>query len=90
MELFANLLYGFGIALHPFNLLACLLGVFLGTLVGVLPGIGPPGAMAMLLPVTFSLPPVTAMIMLSGIYYGSMYGGSTTSILVNIPGSPLQ
>lgn len=88
MELFANLLYGFSIALHPLNLLACFIGVFLGTLVGVLPGIGPPGAMAMLLPVTFSLSPVTAMIMLSGIYYGSMYGGSTTSVLVNIPGEP--
>jgi putative tricarboxylic transport membrane protein len=83
-----SLVGGFGIALTPLNLFCCFVGVFLGTLVGVLPGIGPPSAMAMLLPVTFGLSPVTAMIMLSGIYYGSMYGGSTTSILVNIPGEP--
>ena len=74
--------------LGPLNLLCCFAGVFVGTLVGVLPGIGPVGAMAMLLPVTFSFSPVTAMIILSGIYYGTMYGGSTTSILVNIPGEP--
>lgn len=68
------------------NLVYCFIGVFVGTLVGVLPGIGPVGAMAILLPVTFGLPPTTAIIMLAGIYYGAMYGGSTTSILVNIPG----
>jgi putative tricarboxylic transport membrane protein len=79
-------LYGFGIAMEPWNLLACFAGVFVGTLVGVLPGIGPVGAMSLLLPITFGISPVTGIIMLAGIYYGSMYGGSTTSILVNIPG----
>ena len=81
-----GLLYGFSIALEPWNLLACFTGVFVGTLVGVLPGIGPVGAMSLLLPITFGISPVTGIIMLAGIYYGSMYGGSTTSILVNIPG----
>jgi putative tricarboxylic transport membrane protein len=81
-----GLLYGFNIALQPWNLLACFIGVFVGTLVGVLPGIGPVGAMSLLLPITFGISPVTGIIMLAGIYYGSMYGGSTTSILVNIPG----
>lgn len=81
-----NLLYGFSIALTPENLLFGLLGAFLGTLVGVLPGIGPVGSMALLLGLTYNLPPVTALITFAGIYYGSMYGGSTTSILVNIPG----
>jgi len=81
-----NLLYGFSIALTPMNLLFGLLGAFLGTVVGVLPGIGPVGAMALLLGLTYNLPPVTALITFAGIYYGSMYGGSTTSILVNIPG----
>ncbi|KYZ75110.1 transporter [Anaerosporomusa subterranea] len=81
-----NLLYGFSVALTPENLLFGLLGAFLGTLVGVLPGIGPVGSMALLLGLTYNLPPVTAIITFAGIYYGSMYGGSTTSILVNIPG----
>jgi putative tricarboxylic transport membrane protein len=81
-----GLLYGFSIALTPTNLFACLIGVFIGTIVGILPGIGPVGAMALLLPSTFALQPATALIMLAGIYYGSMYGGSTTSILVNVPG----
>ncbi len=81
-------LHGFSVALTPFNLLFGLLGAFLGTLVGVLPGIGPIGAMALLMGVTYSLPPSTALIMFAGIYYGSMYGGSTTSILLNIPGEP--
>lgn len=81
-----GLLYGFSVALAPANLLASLAGVAIGTLVGVLPGIGPVGAMALLLPSTFALAPTTALIMLAGIYYGSMYGGSTTSILVNVPG----
>jgi putative tricarboxylic transport membrane protein len=81
-----GLVYGFGVALTPANLLACFAGVVIGTIVGVLPGIGPVGAMALLLPSTFVLPPATALIMLAGIYYGSMYGGSTTSILVNVPG----
>jgi len=86
MSVLSTLFYGFGIALQPWNLLACFIGVFIGTLVGVLPGIGPAGAMSLLLPVTFGMSPVTGIIMLAGIYYGTMYGGSTTSILVNIPG----
>jgi putative tricarboxylic transport membrane protein len=81
-----GLVYGFGVALAPANLIACFAGVVIGTIVGMLPGIGPVGAMALLLPSTFVLPPATALIMLAGIYYGSMYGGSTTSILVNVPG----
>jgi putative tricarboxylic transport membrane protein len=80
------LLFGFSVALTPTNLLFGLAGAFLGTLVGVLPGIGPVGSMALLLGLTYKLPPVTALITFAGIYYGSMYGGSTTSILVNIPG----
>ena len=86
MNVLNDLLYGFGIVLQPWNLLSCFFGVFVGTLVGVLPGIGPAGAMSMLLPITFGISPVTGIIMLAGIYYGAMYGGSTTSILVNIPG----
>lgn len=86
MELLANLGLGLSTALTPLNLLYCLAGVFLGTLIGVLPGLGPTATIAMLLPVTFTLPPVSALIMLAGIYYGSQYGGSTTSILVNVPG----
>ena len=81
-----GLLYGFSIALTPGNLFACFIGVLVGTIVGILPGIGPVGAMALLLPSTFALEPATALIMLAGIYYGAMYGGSTTSILVNVPG----
>lgn len=81
-----GLLYGLHVAITPINLLFCFLGAFLGTLVGVLPGIGPVGSMALLLGLTYNLPPETALIMFAGIYYGSMYGGSTTSILVNIPG----
>ncbi len=81
-----GLLYGFSVALTPANLFACLVGVLVGTVVGILPGIGPVGAMALLLPSTFALEPATGIIMLAGIYYGSMYGGSTTSILVNVPG----
>jgi putative tricarboxylic transport membrane protein len=86
MELIANIGLGFSTALTPVNLLYCLAGVFLGTLIGVLPGLGPTATIAMLLPITFTLPPVSALIMLAGIYYGSQYGGSTTSILVNVPG----
>ena len=81
-----GLAYGFSVALMPTNLFACFLGVLVGTIVGILPGIGPVGAMALLLPSTFALQPATALIMLAGIYYGAMYGGSTTSILVNVPG----
>ena len=86
MELFEHLSLGFSAAMTGTNLLYCLAGVFLGTLIGVLPGLGPTATIAMLLPVTFALQPVTALIMLAGIYYGSQYGGSTTSILINLPG----
>src|SRR6202048_893733 len=85
-DLFSNLSLGFGVALTPINLLLCLIGALVGTLVGVLPGIGTIATVAMLLPITFGLPPVGALIMLAGIYYGAQYGGSTTSILINIPG----
>jgi len=84
--LFANLSLGFGVALSFQNLFYCLMGVVLGTLIGVLPGIGPVATIAMLLPVTFTLNPTSALIMLAGIYYGAQYGGSTTAILVNLPG----
>ncbi|WP_333844838.1 tripartite tricarboxylate transporter permease [Pelomicrobium sp.] len=86
MELLANLGIGFAAALSPENLLYCFIGVLLGTVIGVLPGLGPVATIAMLLPLTFTLPPVSALIMLAGIYYGAQYGGSTTAILVNLPG----
>jgi putative tricarboxylic transport membrane protein len=86
MDLLNYLGIGFSVALQPENLLYCFVGVFIGTLIGVLPGIGPVGAMSLLLPSTFKASPEAAIIMLAGIYYGAMYGGSTTSILVNIPG----
>ncbi len=86
MDLLGQLGSGFLIALSPENLFYCFAGVLIGTLVGVLPGIGPIAAMSLLLPATFAIPPTGAVIMLAGIYYGSMYGGSTTSILVRIPG----
>jgi putative tricarboxylic transport membrane protein len=86
MDILHNLFLGFQVALLPTNLLFCFVGVVIGTLVGVLPGIGPVGAMALLLPATFAVPLSSSLIMLAGIYYGAMYGGSTTSILVNIPG----
>ena len=76
----------FLVALEPLNLLVCFLGVLMGTLTGVLPGLGPTAAISLLIPATFSLTPVQSIIMLAGIYYGAQYGGSTTSILVNIPG----
>ena len=85
-QLVANLALGFGVALSLQNILYCLIGALLGTLIGVLPGIGPVATIAMLLPITFTLPPTSALIMLAGIYYGAQYGGSTTAILVNIPG----
>ncbi|MBW9060396.1 tripartite tricarboxylate transporter permease [Agrobacterium pusense] len=86
MEILSNLALGFETALTIQNLVWCFVGVLLGTLVGVLPGIGPTATIAMLLPITFSFSPVTALIMLSGIYYGAQYGGSTTAILINLPG----
>jgi len=86
MELFANLGIGLTTAFSWTNLIYCFIGVALGTLIGVLPGLGPTATIAMLLPITFNLEPVSALIMLAGIYYGSQYGGSTTSILINVPG----
>ncbi|MCC7226764.1 MAG: tripartite tricarboxylate transporter permease, partial [Burkholderiaceae bacterium] len=86
MDLLQNLYIGFGVAFTPENLFYALLGCLLGTLVGVLPGLGPVPTIAMLLPITYVLPPIAGLIMLSGIYYGAQYGGSTTAILVNLPG----
>ena len=86
MDLFANLALGFGVAFTAQNLVYAFVGCLLGTLIGVLPGIGPLATIAMLLPATYALPPVAALIMLAGIYYGAQYGGSTTAILVNLPG----
>ena len=86
MDFFANLGMAFGIALEPMNLLLCFVGCFVGTFVGVLPGLGPAASISLLLPITFKLSPVQAIIMLGGLYYGTMYGGSTTSILINVPG----
>ena len=86
MDIFSGLLQGFAIALTPINLLFAFLGAVIGTIIGILPGIGPLGTMALLLSVTYGLDPVTGMILFAGIYFGAMYGGSTTSILLNIPG----
>ncbi|MCB8747773.1 tripartite tricarboxylate transporter permease [Rhodoferax sp. U2-2l] len=86
MDLLTNLSMGFAVAATPINLLYAFVGCLLGTLIGVLPGIGPVATIAMLLPATYALPPVSALIMLAGIYYGAQYGGSTTAILVNLPG----
>src|SRR6478752_3200142 len=86
MELLQNLYLGFGVALTLTNIMYCFIGCLLGTMIGVLPGIGPIATISMLLPATFVLPPVSALIMLAGIYYGAQYGGSTTAILVNLPG----
>ena len=89
MDILAHLATGFGAALTPVNLGFCLIGVLLGTAIGVLPGIGPIATIAMLLPITYGAPPLGALIMLAGIYYGAQYGGSTTAILVNLPGEIL-
>src|SRR5437660_4354025 len=86
MDIFANLWFGFGVAVTPTNLGLCLIGALVGTLIGVLPGIGPLATIAMLLPITYGIAPVAALIMLAGIYYGARYGGATTAILVNLPG----
>jgi putative tricarboxylic transport membrane protein len=86
MDYLGGIVSGFGLVFQPGNFVYCFLGVFIGTLVGVLPGIGPIGAMSILLPTTYGMSPVSAVIMFAGIFYGAMYGGSTTSILVNIPG----
>lgn len=90
MELLSNLSLGLGVALAPENLLYCFAGVFIGTLVGVLPGLGPLATISMLFPLTFYLDPTSALIMLAGIWYGTTYGGSTTAILLNIPGTPVN
>ena len=86
MDIFSGLLQGFAVALSPINLLFAFLGAVIGTIIGILPGIGPLGTMALLLSITYGLDPVTGMILFAGIYFGAMYGGSTTSILLNIPG----
>lgn len=86
MDVFSSLFSGFAVALQPVNLLFCFIGVFIGTLIGVLPGVGPSATIAVLIPMTLGRSPVTAIIMLAGIYYGAQFGGSITSILVNIPG----
>jgi putative tricarboxylic transport membrane protein len=88
MDLFSNLLLGFEVALSPMNLFFCFVGALIGTLIGVLPGLGPVATLAMLLPLSYYLEPTSAIIMLTGIYYGAQYGGSTTAILVNLPGEP--
>src|SRR5262245_47160692 len=85
-DLFGDLTLGLATAVSLQNLLYCFVGVLLGTLIGVLPGIGPVATIAMLLPITYALPSTAALIMLAGIYYGAQYGGSTTAILVNLPG----
>src|SRR5512139_1908532 len=81
-----NIFLGYQVAFTAANLAYCFIGVFVGTLIGVLPGIGPGGTISLLLPITYGMSPVSAIIMLAGIYYGAQYGGSTSSILVNIPG----
>ena len=86
MDFLTNLGQGFGIALSPWNLIFCAIGSIIGTAIGVLPGLGPPATVALLLPITYKMEPASAIIMLAGIFYGAMYGGSTTSILLNIPG----
>jgi putative tricarboxylic transport membrane protein len=86
VDILANLTHGFSVAVTPSNLFFCFAGVLIGTLIGVLPGLGPVATISLLLPATFTLEPVTAIIMLAGIFYGAQYGGSTTAILVNIPG----
>ena len=86
MEIFGNLMLGLQTAVSPGNLLYCLIGVVLGTAIGVLPGLGPAATIAMLLPITFGLDPTASLIMLAGIFYGAQYGGSSTAILVNLPG----
>src|SRR5918999_5703929 len=86
MDLIGNLGLGLATVLAPQNVAYCFLGVLLGTLIGVLPGIGPTATISMLLPLTFTLSPESSLIMLAGIYYGAQYGGSTTAILINLPG----
>ena len=86
LDLFSHLALGFDVALSLQNIFLCFVGCILGTLIGVLPGIGPIATIAILLPMTFGFPPVSALIMVAGIYYGAQYGSSTTAILMSIPG----
>src|SRR3989442_2792638 len=86
MDISNNLAAGLAVAFAPINPSSCFLGSFIGTAIGVLPGLGPPATIALLLPVTYGIPATSAVILLAGIFYGAMYGGSTTSILLNIPG----
>src|SRR3989339_509176 len=86
MDVLHNLFLGFSVISEPYNIFFCFIGVFIGALIGVLPGIGPVGAMSLLLPATYKVSPLASLVMLAGIYYGAQYGGSTTSVLVNIPG----
>src|SRR6195256_615196 len=88
MEEIANLFQGFAVALQPFNIMVMILGIVLGVIIGVLPGLGGANGVAILLPLTFSMPPTSAIIMLSCIYWGALFGGAITSILFNIPGEP--
>src|SRR5262245_9132911 len=88
MDNFASLLHGFGVALTAFHIMLMIVGVLLGILVGVLPGLGAPNGVSLLLPLTFSMDPVSAIILLTSMYWGALFGGSTTSILFNIPGEP--
>src|SRR6201989_3530281 len=88
MEELANLFHGFAVALQPFNIMVMILGIVLGVIIGVLPGLGGANVVALLLPLTFSMPPTSAIIMLSCIYWGALFGGAITSILFNIPGEP--
>jgi len=88
MDIFSNLALGFEVAFTPMNLLYCMLGVTVGTMVGVLPGLGPAPTITMLLPLTFSMSPEAALIMLAGLYYGAQYGGSTSAVLLKLPGEP--
>src|SRR5512135_1598280 len=86
MESFGYLMHGFQIALQPTNLLFAVMGCLHGTVIGILPGVGPAAGTAMLIPITFKLEPTSAIIMLAAIYYGAMYGGTITSVLINVPG----
>ena len=88
MDVLGGLLHGFAVALEPANIFWCFIGCLLGTIVGILPGLGPAATIAMLLPLTYKMDPAGGIIMMAGIYYGAKYGGSTTSILLNMPGEP--
>lgn len=88
MEELANLFHGFAVALQPYNMMLMVVGIMLGVIIGVLPGLGGANGVAILLPLTFSMPPTSAIIMLSCIYWGALFGGAITSILFNIPGEP--